>query len=131
MTKRRILLLIGVIALVFLLTSLIVGLWFTWEGMERERSYGIAGEARDSLEIGMSRSETREYMTNAWRHYECNYSVDFAEDVYLFGSRNIDLAAIVILRFEKQDDDQVLFQIAGFGNYMLHLYDDCIITDKE
>lgn len=97
--------------------------------MERVNSHDIASRPIANLRIGMQRSETLQYITEAWRHYDCE-SPYAATDVYVFGSRNLELAGTLYLRFDRDGDREDLAQIASVEYYMLNLFNDCRITEK-
>lgn len=92
---------------------------------EREESLAIGERVVSNLHLGMQRTETQQYVQAAWRQYRCDY-----EDVYLFGSRDTNLAAIVILRFSKQGEQEILDQISSYDSYMLHEFADCQVSEK-
>ncbi len=96
---------------------------------ERVDSHDLAGRAGASLRIGMERTETLQYVGEAWRHYECESS-NGAADAYVFGSRNLELAGNLVLRFEKDGDRLVLVRIASVEYYMLNQFDHCKIIEK-
>lgn len=100
---------------------------FGHDVMERGNSYDIAGRAGANLQIGMQRSETQQYLSEAWRHYDCESS---STDVYVFGSRNLALAGTLYLRFEREADREVLVQIASVEYYMLNQFDTCKISER-
>lgn len=96
---------------------------------EREDSLAIGERVVSNLHLGMQRTETQQYVQAAWRQYRCDYG-DWAEDVYLFGSRDTNLAAIVILRFSKQGEQEILDQISSYDSYMLYKFADCQVSEK-
>ncbi len=111
----------------FLLAGFI--LQFCRDTIERGDSLDMAGRAGANLRIGMQRSETLLYVTEAWRHYDCESSKG-ATDVYVFGSRNLELAGTLYLNFESEGGREDLVQIASVEYYMLNLFNDCKIIEK-
>ena len=100
--------------------------WFI-NGRERGLSFSIMQEARVNLHLGMSRQEAEQFLVDAWSHRQCDYP-ELSRDMYFFGSKDTELSAVLILRFEKHDDSETLIDIGTVENDMLRSghYSECI-----
>jgi len=97
------------------------------EGVERQRSRNMLNQVVRKLHTGMSREDVLPVVQTAWRHYDCR---NRGIDVYLFGSHNPELAAILVLRYSSETNKQTLIQIATYENYLLSDFSDCRIEES-
>jgi hypothetical protein len=94
----------------------------SWQGsLERSKSLATLESAKQNLRIGMTRDEARRQLETAWRYYLCRGSVS-SEEVYIFGSRNTELASILHLRFDNEGSQWVLTRISSLEYYQLESY---------
>lgn len=98
------------------------------KGLAREESLAIERQVREQLQPGMTREETMEIVQDHfWRHYDCRF---YRVDVYLVGSRDPDLAGILYLKFEGDDQTEVLAQVFSYENYKLDDFSMCEVFEK-
>jgi hypothetical protein len=65
----------------------------------------------------------------AWRRFTCLYD-GWRRDVYLLGSRDIDLTSMLILEYRSENNETTLVSTGAFETYMLNaVTSDCEITD--
>ena len=118
-----------VISLILLGAIVALLLKSTYDGLEREKSRVVADRVVSSVRVGMQRDETIRFTQEAWRHYYCDYG-SWTQDVYLFGNRDPSLASIIILRFMRQGNKEILDKISGYESEFLHEFADCQMSEK-
>jgi hypothetical protein len=105
------------------------GFRYLRQGSALRESRELMVEARDDLRIGMTRQQAGPYLRAAWKHYLCDYD-EFSISVYLFGSRNPNLAATLFLRFRKENGVEKLVEIASVDPFMLHEFEHCEVLGQ-
>jgi hypothetical protein len=86
---------------------------------EQVRSLEIVRQVSNQLQVGMSRSEVESIVNPlAWKHYRCP-ALKSSTDIYLFGSHDPELTAILHLTFLSPEGIESLNRIAGMDNYLL------------
>lgn len=99
---------------------------------QRSRSVELVTQVYGQLEIGMSQVEVDAIAEDvAWRRYRCS-TLNWAQDVYIFGSRDLDLAQMLILTYDMEHSEPTLIRIGGFEMYMLDgVVSGCTIQDLQ
>lgn len=139
-SKRSRLLLIGLLLVAISFSCSVITIKIRRESQEAHRSSILASEAAKHLYVGMPYHEVEPYVQYAWRQYHCNYSSSspergiFYHDIYLFGSRNPNLAANISLQAAEKEGEVVVTQIARFPveDYQAgyDMYADCEILEQ-
>jgi hypothetical protein len=138
-------LIIGIPLGIFIFVGTIwAGMLFVWgvttsinvikaEGEQRSLSAELSTQVDRQLETGMSQAEVDAIVEEvAWRRYRCCY-INSAQDVYIFGSRDLDLAYMLILTYHTEHDEATLIRIGTFEMYMLDsvVGSGCTIQDLQ
>jgi hypothetical protein len=96
----------------------------------------MAIEAHNQLVLGMTPDQVKPFVQGAWRSYQCDPGEQFPYlEVYLFGSRDTDLAGVLRLSFDRKEDGTLaLANIAAPESFVLvsHLDSDssCQIHER-
>lgn len=138
-------LIIGIpLGIIILVVTIATGVFFIWgattsinsvreRGELQQHSYELQGQVFKQLHIGMSEEEVDMIAGEvAWRHYQCAFEgFGWQQDVYIFGSHDLDLAAMLILDYEIGNGKTTLTRIGTFEMYMLDgvVNSDCIMKD--
>ena len=94
--------------------------YFQYESRQLARANELQQQAWGQLAAGMTLAEASAIADQlAWRRFTCNYDT-WRRDVYLFGSHDIDLAAMLILEYRIENNTSSLVSIGAFENTMLN-----------
>lgn len=122
----------GLLIIVIALVSIILMQGIDWliEARERGASSSAMQEAMANLQLGMNRQEAEHFLVAAWDHRKCDYP-ELSRDLYFFGIKDANLAAVLVLRFAKHEGREVLTDIATVENYMLDSgnYRECVAVN--
>lgn len=87
---------------------------------EVARSKELQQQAWSQLHAGMTLAEAQAIVErSAWRRFTCTYE-GWRREVYLLGSHNPRMAAMLILEYRAEDDTATLISIGAFEMYMLN-----------
>lgn len=85
---------------------------------------------RAKISIGTNRDQALELLSDAQRHIECWYPSNRVDDLFFYGSSNMDEAYVVIIGSEVISGQLRVWNIGSYEKYALHAqYDDCINRD--
>ncbi len=96
------------------------------EGIQREESLAVMNEVSSRLQVGLVRNQVEQQISNYERRYRCRL-----KDIYLFGSQDPEVAAILYLHYESVDGVEILDQIATLDSHLLAQHADCEADDSS
>lgn len=83
--------------------------------------------AQARVQIGDTRAEAIQALSDAWFHAECAYpTITEIDDLFLYGPRNRDRVKIVIVSSDVMSGTLRVVSVGGFEGYMLSQYDHCV-----
>ncbi len=83
--------------------------------------------AQSRVQIGDTRDEAAQALSDAWFHAECTYpNITEIDDLFLYGPRNRDQVKIVIVSSDVMSGTLRVVSVGGFEGYMLPQYDHCV-----
>ncbi len=84
-------------------------------------------EAQSRIQIGDSRDDAVQALSDAWFHAECTYpTITGMDDLFLYGPKDPDRVEIVIVSSDVVSGNLEVVSIGGFESYMLSQYNHCI-----
>jgi hypothetical protein len=115
---RELLLLTVTICLAITIVNLVITV-YTYNLEQRRHAVELRNLAYVAIAIDMSRSEVLTKLNGfAWRRYTCQTNT-WIQDVFLFGSRDLDESEMLIVNYDVLEEDTVVNRLGSFENYML------------
>lgn len=83
--------------------------------------------AQSRIQIGDTRNEAVQALSDAWFHAECTYAgITEVDDLFLYGPRDRDRVKMVIVSSDVMSGALRVVSVGGFESYMLPQYDHCV-----
>lgn len=121
-------LLFGVLCIVAIVTmDLAIGLGVVNFGPETDGLAARVEQIRSRVPDGTSRDDALTTLDDAWARADCRYSDGSGQELFFYGSKNLELSEVVVVDYEIVADDRVVvYRVSGIENDVLHFYADCL-----